>query len=432
MKNNQTILIIEDNPANMALLTGYLKLWGFDFMVADNGESGLRKAGKGGDPDLILLDVFMPVMDGFEVCRQLKSNPSTAEIPVIFLTADNDEADKVRGFEMGAVDYITKPFHPQEVLARINRHLELRTLQKQALIIVSAKSKKIIAYKEVALLYKTAMKKRTRAQIAEDLLVFEAGLANNPDASQRDIIEGLGISRSTLQHWLNRKDTIDAAPEVVNFFESPVGTAYLHRLVSGLHFVFTLCNPCGIRAVCEYLELTGLDKFVASSYGSQQKVSKSMEEGACEFGKEEKQCLAEGMTPKKISAIEDETFHPETCLVAIEPVSNYILLEEYASGRKADDWTSALEKATEGLNVEVIQVTSDEGKGIVSHVKNDLKAHHSPDLFHIQHELIKGTSVMLKSRVKKAEKALKEASEEVSRQQEAKVLFNESKRQPGR
>ncbi|MBF0202677.1 MAG: hypothetical protein HQK66_15520 [Desulfamplus sp.] len=198
------------------------------------------------------------------------------------------------------------------------------------MIIVSAKRKTIIAYKEVALLYKTAMKKRTRAQIAEDLLVFEAGLANNPDASQRDIIEGLGISRSTLQHWLNRKDTIDAAPEVVNFFESPVGTAYLHRLVSGLHFVFTLCNPCGIRAVCEYLELTGLDKFVASSYGSQQKVSKSMEEGACEFGKEEKQCLAEGMTPKKISAIEDETFHPETCLVAIEPVSNYILLEEYA------------------------------------------------------------------------------------------------------
>jgi len=308
------------------------------------------------------------------------------------------------------------------------------TIQSQylAMIIVWAKSEKIIVYKEVALLYKTAMKKITRSQIAEELLIYETTIESNPDASQRETIEVLGISRSTLQHWLNRKDAIDAAPEVVNFFESPVGTAYLHRLVSGLHFVFTLCNPCGIRAICEYLELTGLDKFVASSYGSQQKVSKSMEEGACDFCREEKQRLAEGMTPKKISAIEDETFHPETCLVAIEPVSNYILLEEYASGRKADDWTSALEEATEGLNVEVIQVTSDEGKGIVSHVKNDLQAHHSPDLFHIQHELIKGTSVILKSRVKRAEKALKEASEEVSRQQEAKVLFNESKRQPGR
>ncbi|MBF0229252.1 MAG: response regulator [Desulfamplus sp.] len=131
MKNKQTILIIDDNSANLVFLGEYMKLWGFDFMVADNGESGLRKAGKGGDPDLILLDVFMPVMDGFEVCRLLKNNPSTADIPVIFLTANNDESDKVRGFETGAVDYITKPFHPKEVLARINRHLELRALQKQ-------------------------------------------------------------------------------------------------------------------------------------------------------------------------------------------------------------------------------------------------------------------------------------------------------------
>ena len=94
-----------------------------------------------------------------------------------------------------------------------------------------------------------------------------------------------------------------------------------------------------------------------------------MEEGACEFGIEEKNRLAEGMAPKEISTIEDETFHPETCLVAIEPVSNYILLEEYASGRKADDWTSALQEGTKGLNVEVIQVTSDEGRGIVSLLK---------------------------------------------------------------
>jgi len=156
-----------------------------------------------------------------------------------------------------------------------------------------------------------------------------------------------------------------------------------------------------------------------------------MEEGACEFGIEEKNRLAEGMAPKEISTIEDETFHPETCLVAIEPVSNYILLEEYASGRKADDWTSALQEGTKGLNVEVIQVTSDEGRGIVSHVKNDLKAHHSPDLFHIQYEITKGTGAILKSRVKKAEKILKKASEEVARQQEAGFLFNESKCQSG-
>ena len=115
------------------------------------------------------------------------------------------------------------------------------------------------------------MKQKTRSEIAEELLIYETAIASNPDASHRDIIEEIGISRSTLKHWLNRKDAIDAAPEVVNFFESPVGTAFLHRLVSGLHFVFTLCNPCGILPVCLYLELTGLDRFVGSSYGSSKK-----------------------------------------------------------------------------------------------------------------------------------------------------------------
>lgn len=171
MKNKQTILIIDDNSANLVFLGEYMKLWGFDYMVADNGESGLRKAGKGGDPDLILLDVFMPVMDGFEVCRQLKSNPSTAEIPVIFLTADNDEADKVRGFETGAVDYITKPFHPKEVLARINRHLELRTLQKQLEAKNAQLENEIIERKKLEI-------KNLQLQKAESLGQMAGGIAH--------------------------------------------------------------------------------------------------------------------------------------------------------------------------------------------------------------------------------------------------------------
>lgn len=171
MKNKQTILIIDDNSANLVFLGEYMKLWGFDYMVADNGESGLRKAGKGGDPDLILLDVFMPVMDGFEVCRQLKSNPSTAEIPVIFLTANNDESDKVRGFETGAVDYITKPFYPQEVLARINRHLELRTLQKQLEAKNAQLENEIIERKKLEI-------KNLQLQKAESLGQMAGGIAH--------------------------------------------------------------------------------------------------------------------------------------------------------------------------------------------------------------------------------------------------------------
>ena len=126
----------------------------------------------------------------------------------------------------------------------------------------------------------------SRQEIAQKLSEYEKAIQSCP--SQRQIAEELEIPRSTLQHWLNRKDSIDAAPEVVAFFESPAGTAFLHRLVLGAQFVITQVGPCGIRLVCQYLELTGLDKFVASSYGAQQKVSVQMEQALVEFDKEER------------------------------------------------------------------------------------------------------------------------------------------------
>ena len=87
--------------------------------------------------------------------------------------------------------------------------------------------------------------------------------------SQRETAEAIGIPRSTLQYWLARKQGIDAEPELVAFFESEVGIAFLHRLVVAAHFVITLLGPSGVRVVCQFLELSGLDQFVASSYGSQ-------------------------------------------------------------------------------------------------------------------------------------------------------------------
>lgn len=98
------------------------------------------------------------------------------------------------------------------------------------------------------------------------------------------------------------------------------------------------------------------------------------------------------MKPKEITISQDETFHPETCLVTIEPDSNFIILEEYSKGRKGSDWTESMHGALKNFPVKVIQSTSDEGKGILNYVKNGLGAHHSPDLFHVQHEIVKGTS----------------------------------------
>ena len=125
-----TILIVDDTPANVAVLAEHLVSNGFSVMVAQDGEEGIERA-QFGHPDLILLDVMMPGMGGFETCRQLKSHDSTKDIPVIFMTALSDIGDKITGYKVGGVDYVTKPFHTEEVLARIKTHLSLQTMRKQ-------------------------------------------------------------------------------------------------------------------------------------------------------------------------------------------------------------------------------------------------------------------------------------------------------------
>ncbi len=131
MTNNKgAILVVDDNPVNLRLLMDYLEVTGFEVLAAENGEVMLELLHHV-TPDIILLDVMMPGMDGFETCRCLKDDPKTKEIPVIFMTALSDTADKVRGFKIGAVDYITKPIQYEEVLARVETHLALQNMQKQ-------------------------------------------------------------------------------------------------------------------------------------------------------------------------------------------------------------------------------------------------------------------------------------------------------------
>ncbi len=124
-----TILLVDDVPANVSVLFEFLISHGFRVLVAQDGESALQKVHYV-HPDLILLDIMMPGIDGFETCRRLKREPASQDIPVIFMTALSDTVDKVKGFELGAVDYITKPIQQEEVLARVNAHLTIRRLQK--------------------------------------------------------------------------------------------------------------------------------------------------------------------------------------------------------------------------------------------------------------------------------------------------------------
>jgi two-component system, NtrC family, sensor kinase len=124
------VLIVDDQPANINILSYFLVEYGFEIFVATTGEKALDRVTKI-LPDIILLDVMMPGIDGFETCRRLKSIDEVKDIPVIFMTALSEAADKVKGLTLGAVDYITKPLEHSEAIARINVHLQLRNLTKQ-------------------------------------------------------------------------------------------------------------------------------------------------------------------------------------------------------------------------------------------------------------------------------------------------------------
>ena len=139
---DSTILIVDDNPTNLSVIADYLEECGFDVMALRKASSALELA-RVAQPDLILLDVLMPEIDGFEACRRFKADEKTKEIPIIFMTALTNLENKVKGFQLGAVDYITKPIQQEESLARVMTHLELQAqrkrLQQQAIELAKAK-----------------------------------------------------------------------------------------------------------------------------------------------------------------------------------------------------------------------------------------------------------------------------------------------------
>lgn len=129
-QKSAVIFLVDDHLQNLKALVAYLKERHFDIVVAQSGEETLERVNYI-FPDLILLDVLMPGIDGFETCRRLKASEETRHIPIIFMTALSDTVDKIKGFEVGGVDFLTKPLHHEEVFVRVNTHLTLRRLQRQ-------------------------------------------------------------------------------------------------------------------------------------------------------------------------------------------------------------------------------------------------------------------------------------------------------------
>ncbi|HEY5869907.1 MAG TPA: DUF6399 domain-containing protein [Candidatus Tectomicrobia bacterium] len=245
-----------------------------------------------------------------------------------------------------------------------------------------------------------------RAHLFDQYLALQAqGL------SLRQAATTLEVPRSTLQAWRAHQESLDEHPTVVAFFQSAPGLAFLHRLVLGIHLVCTEVGACGIRLVCLLLTLTGLDRFVAASYGTQQQVNRQVEEAIVTYRQEESARLAQDMPAKDITLAKDETFTGGLCLVAADPKSNYIVLEQAAHARDQDTWNTLMEKALAGLNCQVIQSTSDEAPGLLAYVEHHLGAHHSPDLFHVQHELVKAVCGPMAIKQRAAAKAASKAQE---------------------
>jgi Family of unknown function (DUF6399) len=264
---------------------------------------------------------------------------------------------------------------------------------------------------------------RGRDQIADHVLSFEKDRLHN--VSQRRFTKERGIPRSTMQGWLKQKQSLQAPAAEVAFFESPAGLALLHRIVLAAHLVMSLVGACGVRLVCLFLQKAGLDPFVANSYGAQRKVAKKVEEETVKFGKEERERLRATMEPRPITLVEDETFHQQPCLVAIEPVANFILVEEYSEHRDSARWQQAVKQGLSGLPVEVVQVSSDQGKAILKHVETELGVHQSPDVFHVQYDVSRGTSAVLAARWRQAEARLDQASsalQEVLQQEQDRAV----------
>jgi len=186
MQSSPTILIVDDSAVSTTVLSHFLTLNDFKVLVERSGDEALQFMNSASSkPDLILLDVMMPGISGFETCKELKKNTKTQEIPIIFMTALSDTGDKIKAFELGAVDYVTKPFQQEEVLARINTHLTLCRLQQQLV----TKNAELKTQHTLALQLNTQLQHQNKELETQYRLTQELNLKLQQEISERQKAE---------------------------------------------------------------------------------------------------------------------------------------------------------------------------------------------------------------------------------------------------
>jgi hypothetical protein len=227
--------------------------------------------------------------------------------------------------------------------------------------------------------------------------------------SQRAFAEQAGIPHATFNYWTRHYAPVEDDP-VAAFFGSAAGEELLRRIVLAAVLTFQLQGACGVRLVGAFIERAGLDRFVATSRGAPHPLAARIEADLVAFRDAEQPALARQMKPTTITLVPDEHFHAgKPCLVGLEPVSGFLVVECYRDRREADTWKEAIQQGTAGLPVEVVQMTSDEARALLCLAEKGFAAAHSPDLFHGQHDLLKPLLLPLTRPIQQAEKELEKA-----------------------
>jgi hypothetical protein len=264
---------------------------------------------------------------------------------------------------------------------------------------------------------------RTPVTIARKIIAFhELTNTEHHKRSARKTSELLEVPNSSMQFWVRQKSiSKEVPPEFVEFISSPLGTAFLQQIVIAQHYVHYY-GPSGIRGTQMFLRSTWLHHFVASSDGALHAFLGRCEDHIIAFGESQERQLVAGMEKRKITAALDEMFRGQRpCLVAIEAVSNFILLEKFTENRKAETWKKELQGRLEGMNIELDQIVSDQGTGIVACAK-ELGVRHIAELFHGQQDLTRATATLLASQERECERKVRVAEESAGK---ANVLSGE-------
>ncbi|MBE9128130.1 MULTISPECIES: response regulator [unclassified Coleofasciculus] len=231
LKDKDVILIVDDSPNNLDVLSETLANAGLEIAVALDGETAIEQI-EYEPPTLILLDVMMPGIDGFETCRRLKANPSSQNIPIIFMTALTETDDKIKGLNLGAVDYIVKPFQQEEVLARVRVHLQLRSLAKT------------LEEKNARLLEE--IEQRTAAEAALQKLTQEL---------EQRVEERTAKLAQALQNWQQAQTVLIQNEKMYNLGQMIAGVAHeINNPVSSIHGNLT----CADEYIKDLLQLLNL------------------------------------------------------------------------------------------------------------------------------------------------------------------------------